>query len=74
MLAERTKRHQEFFEESKEAAFFSSKEELLTLVKRFLNVEEERKKIARAGRERCIESGYDMATQLEKMLAFVNTL
>lgn len=68
MLAERTKRHLEFFEEDKEAVFFGSNEELLEKVKKYLADENARLKIAAAGRERCLKSGYSMREQLSEML------
>lgn len=68
MIAERTKRHLEFFEENKEAVFFDTKEELLDEVKKYLGNNENRRKIAEAGRERCIKSGYGMKNQLSKVL------
>lgn len=68
MLGERTARHLEFFEEGKEAEFFDSNEELLKKVKHYLEKPEEREMIARAGRERCIKSGYSMRAQLGQML------
>ena len=68
MLAERTGRHLDFFEEGKEAEFFGSKEELLAKVKKYLSNNEEREMIARAGRERCLSSGYSMSSQLSTIL------
>lgn len=68
MLGERTARHLEFFEEGKEAEFFDSNIEMLEKVKYYLEHNEEREKIARAGRERCIKSGYSMRAQLDQML------
>ncbi len=68
MLGERTRRHLEFFEEGREAEFFDSNEEMLQKVKYYLEKNEERQKIAQAGRERCVKSGYSMRTQLTKML------
>lgn len=68
MIAERTKRHLDFFEEDKEAVFFSSNKEFLNKVKKYLLEDEARYKIAQAGRERCIKSGYDMRTQLGEMI------
>ncbi len=68
MLGERTRRHLEFFEEGKEAEFFDSNEEMLQKVKYYLEKNEEREKIGRAGRERCVKSGYSMRAQLTKML------
>lgn len=74
MLAERTKRHLEFFKEGKEAIFFSSPKELLSLAIKYLSADEEREKIAAAGYWRCQSSGYDMSAQLTKMLETVSSL
>ncbi|MFH1088496.1 MAG: glycosyltransferase [Patescibacteria group bacterium] len=74
MLAERTPRHQEFFKEGQEVVFFDLPEELLTLVKKYLSADADREKIATAGRERCQNSGYDMKTQLTKMLETISSL
>lgn len=71
MLSERTARHLEFFEEGKEAEFFGSNEELLKKVQHYLEENEARVKIARAGMERCVESGYSVRAQLDKMLCTV---
>jgi len=68
MLGERTKRHLEFFKEGVEAEFFDSNEEMLKKVKYYLEQEEERKRIASAGRERCLKSEYSMGAQLSKIL------
>lgn len=64
MLAERTKRHLEFFKDGEEAVFFESQNELYELTKKYLVDDNMRKKIAEAGRQRCLKSGYDMKTQL----------
>ena len=69
MLSERTERHSSFFEEGIEAEFFSSNQELLEKVRRFLQKDLEREKIAMAGYQRCIKSGYSMRAQLTTMLA-----
>lgn len=74
MLSERTARHLEFFEEGEEAEFFSSNEEMLEKIRRYLENKEEREKIARAGMERCITSGYSMRAQLDKMLKVALTV
>jgi len=71
MLGERTRRHLEFFEEGREAEFFSSNEELLKKVMHYLEKHKEREKIARAGSERCAKSGYSMRAQLDQMLRAV---
>ena len=72
MLAERTERHLEFFEEGHEAEFFASNDELLKKVLYYLGHDQERGKTAVAGRDRCLKSGYSMRCQMEKMLAEVN--
>lgn len=74
MLGERTRRHLEFFEEGKEAEFFSSNEEMLQKVKYYLEQNEARDKIARAGRERCVKGGYSMRAQLDQMVNSVSKL
>ncbi len=74
MLAERTKEHLELFEEGKEAEFFSSKEELLEKVLYYLNHEEERDRISRAGRERCMKSGYSNQERLKIIIQHLRGL
>ncbi|QWX83325.1 glycosyltransferase family 1 protein [Cellulophaga sp. HaHaR_3_176] len=72
MMAERTQEHQELFEEGKEAAYFSSNEELLKLCKYYLANKNERTSIAKAGLERCISSGYSNERTIKKMLDIVS--
>jgi spore maturation protein CgeB len=57
-----------------EAEFFSSNEELLTKVQYYLGKPEEREKIARAGRERCVKSEYSMRAQLSQMLCAIYSM
>lgn len=73
MLGERSQRHLEFFEEGKEAEYFSSNEELLRKVKHYLERNGERADIAHAGRDRCVKSGYSMRAQLDQMLKHSGT-
>lgn len=68
MLAERTDEHQHLFEEGKEAEYFSSDEELLAKARFYLAHAKERKRIAMAGRERCVRSGYSNHDRLADML------
>ena len=58
MMAERTDEHLGLFEEDKEAVYFSSNKELLEKCLYYLENEEIRSKIAVAGRERAVASGY----------------
>jgi spore maturation protein CgeB len=70
MLAERTNRHLEFFEEGREADYFSSDEELLTKIRIYLHNDSFRKQIALAGRKRCLDSKYSISAQLAAMLGW----
>jgi spore maturation protein CgeB len=69
LLAERTDDHLALFEEGKEAEFFGSKEEMKDKIRFYLDHENTRKKIAIAGRERCLRSAYASAEQLSHVLA-----
>jgi len=70
MLAERTKEHLRLFAEDKEAAYFdvNNPDELLKKVEYFLENDEERLRIAKAGRERCINRGYSHHDRLKQIL------
>lgn len=69
MIADRTEEHQEFFEEGREAEFFISKDELVDKVKFYLSNETAREKVALAGYERCINSGYSYKNRLIQVLS-----
>ncbi|MGO9119722.1 MAG: glycosyltransferase [Desulfomonilaceae bacterium] len=58
MLAERTDEHRSFYREGSEAEFFDSPEELLDKVIFYLKHDAERRRIARAGQLRSLNSGY----------------
>lgn len=73
MLGERTKRHLNSFKEGVEAEFFDSNEEMLKKINHYLTHDEERQRIATAGRARCAASGYSMREQLRKMIADVSS-
>lgn len=68
MLAERSIEHLSLFQEGKEAVFFESKEELLEKVIYYSNHKDERQKIALAGYQRCINSGYSYSERLSRVM------
>lgn len=74
MLAERTQELQALFTEGKEAEFFSSPHELQDKIQLYLKDHEARERIARAGRERCMRSGYGDANQIARILERVSEL
>ena len=57
------------FEEGKEAMFFSSNEELLRKTEDLIQHPEKCREIARAGRERCLKSGYSNREMIRSVLS-----
>lgn len=74
LLAERTKEHLSLFEEGKEAVFFSSNEELLEKCRYYLSHNDERIAIAKAGHNRCLDSGYSNEFGIKKILDIVMSI
>jgi spore maturation protein CgeB len=68
MLADRTEDHREFFEEGKEAEYFSSDDEFRDKVRFYLANGTARARIARAGHERCMTSGYSYDDRIRTVL------
>ncbi len=68
MLAERTDEHLALFAEGVEAAYFDDDDELLAKVRYYLDHPEERRRIAAAGRARCLRDGYGNPVRIATML------
>lgn len=69
MLAERSEEHEALFSEGKEAAYFSSNDELIDKARYYLAHDDERQAIAHAGYERCLRDGYSYQARLRKIFA-----
>lgn len=69
MLADRTEEHLEFFAEGKEAEFFGSDAEYVDKLKYYLSHKVERDRIAKAGHERCMQSGYSYDDRMKEVLS-----
>lgn len=74
MLAERTKEHQSLFEEGKEADYFSSDVELLNKCLLYLNDEELRKKVAKNGYEKCVETPYSYEGRIKTIMSYIGLI
>ena len=68
MIAERSKLHEQFFAEDKEAVFFDNNEELVNKVKFYIDQPELRYRIAEEGFRRCTQSGYSHKARLTEVL------
>jgi spore maturation protein CgeB len=69
LLADRTDEHNSFFEEGKEAEFFSSVDELIDKVRFYLANNTIREQVAMKGYQRCVRSGYSYKQRLIEVLS-----
>ncbi len=72
LLAERTPVHQALFNEGVEAEFFGSDEELIAKARYYLEHEDKRATLARAGHDRCVRD-YSSARQMDLILKALGT-
>lgn len=73
-LAERTPKHLEFYEEGKEAEFFSTVEECADKIHFYSKNESQRIKVARAGYRRAVDSDYSYHRRLKDALMRIKEL
>lgn len=69
MLSQRTDDLLTLYEEDKEAAFFSSADELIDKARFYLAHADARRRIAEAGFRRCTTSGYDIFTRMRLVVS-----
>ena len=74
LLAERSPGHLARFAEDEEAVFFSSIEECVAKILRYLPNEGARSRIARAGRLRAERCGYSNDAQMQRVIECIHTL
>jgi len=70
ILAERTQKHMELYEEGKEAEYFSSQEECLDKINFYKKNDSLREKIAEKGYSRCISS-YNLSNRIDEALDII---
>ena len=71
LIAERTAEHESFFDEDLEAVFFDEEEELIEKAAYYAKRPDLQEKIAAAGYQRCITSGYSYTERLRPVVAKV---
>ncbi len=69
MLAQRTPVMQWLFEEGQEAEYFSTSSELIAKIRHYLVNDDARRKVASAGRRRCVADGHDVVNRMRQWLA-----
>ena len=71
LLAERSAEHAQLFEEGKEAEFFDSGDEMKEKISWYLGHEEERRRIAAAGRAKCLRAGYSYLERMRSAIGMI---
>jgi spore maturation protein CgeB len=73
MVAEKTREHDELFEDGRDYISFRNDTELTERVVALLADDEARKTLAKAGRDRCIRSGYSTVDRASEMIKVMTT-
>lgn len=73
LLAERTAEHQEFFEEDKEAVFFTSTEELISKTIYYVKSDSDRSRIAEFGYHRTVSGKNTYLDRLMKIMSILDS-
>lgn len=71
MIAEKTREHDELFEDGRDYISFRTDAELTERVGTLLADDDARKALAQAGRERCIKSGYSTIDRASEMIRVI---
>lgn len=74
LLHERTPELQRYFQEGTECGCFETPEELVEKIRHYLAAHEDRRAVALAGRERALESGYEVDFRAEEILRKVEEI
>ncbi len=68
MLAERTKTHEQLFEENRESVFFDTADEMVSKVREWVVKDEKRREIAAAGHDKIVHGHHSYADRLDEIL------
>jgi len=74
LLAERTPEHEALFEEDKEAVFFVGEEELIEKAVWYAKHPSVCRRVALAGRQRCVDGGYSYRERLQAALVEISSI
>lgn len=74
LLAEKSEEHLAHFVEDGEAVYYKGVDELLHKISHYLRHDRDRLRIAKAGRARCLSSGYSYESRLGKILVVLDSI
>ena len=74
LVSRRTDEMEKLYKDGEEAVFFDDEAELVKRITILLSAPDTLKRIADSGHRRCMSSGYDMKSRMEKMLTHIRPL